>query len=763
MIDKAESPEATGKPGIHVAGLIGALSLVFFHPGAMDMDRLKGNLLLVAMLPLCAILFGPGRLLRAICRPLHHALTCALVLCALLVLSFFANFSLHTDGLGMVARLLGIVVLAMLVRDTARSHPRVVPAWLIGGGMITAGYAVLQSAGFEPFYLSNPQHDPVSFLGNTNELAEVMALLIPLCMALVFDSRKACLTGALVGLPLMVAALWVSGGRGGMLATLCGASLFLILLARSRKNVSHDVIDPASHVVAKGKRFGMMLGAMAAGLLVALAVGSEQHLIMKKIESDESIFSADYPTNRARIEVWKSTISMIQDSPVLGAGPARFRMAYPPYRSAVEAQLPGLMGARTEVLDPHNEYLWAGAEAGVPGAIVFLLFCFFLVRSGLKAAARSTREEGSLLEAGMAGSMLAFAMLCLFRSPVHNPAATTITFLIAGHLLCGMGAAGSSVLRVSPKRKWIAVSGLAMVTVLSLWIGGRGIASDWTAASTAMREEIGKEEFTAFQRAADLDPSNIDIINFVGQVAANRLMGTSADKDLRYTREAEKRLKQVLELHPHHPGALKSLARVSIELGDQAGALDLLRRYHEATHEAGTPEGTLSELLIDTGRLREAAEVQVKGSTEDAGLILEQANALFDKGDVEAALIYVDKYLIQNPLDGDAHYLQGRCLKTLYDEGHDDAYQRMHISYALSWIEQGDWEQAGGSVQRSIRYGEGSGEAFLLAAIIDAAAGKPFEYKARLPENEPFKAKLRQLASEEQLPESVIIYLNKMD
>ncbi|MFH2001327.1 MAG: O-antigen ligase family protein, partial [Planctomycetota bacterium] len=494
MKQKVRDAENRSRLGVNAAGLIGAVSMLFFHPGAMDMDRLKGNLLLVVLLPLAAAAFGVNRFARISTRPLPGVLGCAALLCFFLVLSFIPGFCLHADGLGMVARLLALILLAMLVRNEARAHSRVIPAWLLGAGTATAGYALLQSAGFEPFYLSNPQRDPVSFLGNTNELAEVMALLIPMAMALIFDVRKSVFRAAMACLPLLIAAIWISGGRGGMLAALCGGLVFFMIMPRAMRVENAETLPSGRRPGSIGKRVWIVAGVAGLGLILASAVGSKQHLVLKKIDSDASIFSADYPTNQVRIEIWKSTLSMISDHPVFGSGPCRFRMTYPPYRSRIEAELPGLMGARTEVIDPHNEFLWAAAEGGLPAGIAFAIFCFLLIRAGIRSATEAAKTRGDLLMAGLAGSATAFAVLSLFRSPLHNPATAVILFLIAGQLSAETLPHEAGTRPFSLVKKASALIGLGMLLGVSLWIGGRGLASDWMAASTSMREEIGPDE-----------------------------------------------------------------------------------------------------------------------------------------------------------------------------------------------------------------------------------------------------------------------------
>ena len=86
--------------GLHACGLIGAVSILFFHPGAMDMDRLKSNLLLLLLVPAAAAAVGLKRLVESAAHPLPASLSLA----ALLTLVLTPCLLVLGDRLGDVLR-----------------------------------------------------------------------------------------------------------------------------------------------------------------------------------------------------------------------------------------------------------------------------------------------------------------------------------------------------------------------------------------------------------------------------------------------------------------------------------------------------------------------------------------------------------------------------------------------------------------------------------------------------------------------------------
>lgn len=76
-------------------------------------------------------------------------------------------------------------------------------------------------------------------------------------------------------------------------------------------------------------------------------------------------------SNRERINRWVAAWGMIQERPILGFGPGTYAMQYAPYqRSAWKTWVSTNRGTFGTA---HNEFLLAGSESGIPGAVLMLL------------------------------------------------------------------------------------------------------------------------------------------------------------------------------------------------------------------------------------------------------------------------------------------------------------------------------------------------------------------------------------------------------
>lgn len=94
---------------------------------------------------------------------------------------------------------------------------------------------------------------------------------------------------------------------------------------------------------------------------------------------DVEVISEAPKSLKYRLEYWHSTIQLLQDKPLLGAGPGNFRQHYLQYK---------LPGSSEEILDPHNLFLgiWAG------GGLLALAGLVLLILSGLSRGLRADSD-----------------------------------------------------------------------------------------------------------------------------------------------------------------------------------------------------------------------------------------------------------------------------------------------------------------------------------------------------------------------------------
>lgn len=152
-------------------------------------------------------------------------------------------------------------------------------------------------------------------------------------------------------------------------------------------------------------RFRAMLAAAVLGALIWSVIPEEQ--IARLTSSGED------NTSKQRLIYWKRGIEMMMENPLTGIGYSNWLPVY------TERWPNDLLHEL-----PHNIFVQAGAELGLPGLIVFVLMIVFVfvnnVRTRKLARANNDRVLG-VLSVGMDGALVGFLVSGSFVSVLYYP------------------------------------------------------------------------------------------------------------------------------------------------------------------------------------------------------------------------------------------------------------------------------------------------------------------------------------------------------
>lgn len=196
---------------------------------------------------------------------------------------------------------------------------------------------------------------------------------------------------AIAALVLVAAAL---GERGAVRAWLAAAALaagVATALTSSRGALVGLVIGGLLIALVMVTRAGWRKAVVLLVLLAAL-VGVAVSIAPARFSSTD----ATAGSAAARLEIWKATVRMVADRPLLGTGAGRYLYVYPSYQTARHALLePGVRADQA-----HSVPLHVAATAGVPAALLGgLLLALAFVSAGAKALRGSA--SGLVVLAGL--------------------------------------------------------------------------------------------------------------------------------------------------------------------------------------------------------------------------------------------------------------------------------------------------------------------------------------------------------------------------
>ncbi|MED5330086.1 MAG: O-antigen ligase family protein [Planctomycetota bacterium] len=266
-------------------------------------------------------------------------------------------------------------------------------------GFVTASTALFQAMGLEQRLTPGPE-EIVALSGNSTRAGLLLGMTLPVAVAGLLNragigKMAFCLT------MLNSGALMLTLARGGRWAGALGTAM-VIGIWWFRQTASDQAI--------KKRAFLCVMLAIAAGLALAWIVGGDSIWAAEKLENSASVFSGADPTTEVRLSLWRASEAMAKDALFFGHGLGRFGEVFPLYREAAEAALPGLGGAQTRVIHPHNELLLVLCESGAIGLCLWIgLLAATAWKAGQNLLVRPTSHSlavGGILMAGLIGGMV---------------------------------------------------------------------------------------------------------------------------------------------------------------------------------------------------------------------------------------------------------------------------------------------------------------------------------------------------------------------
>lgn len=447
--------------------------------------------------------------------------------------------------------------------------------WLLGVLLLSAAlnslYAMIQQVNGSPLVLWAPRPEQYGLRASgtylcPNHFANLLAMLFPLAAVLVFLPEA--------GLPLRLMAfyflavsppvLYWTQSRSGWLGVLGGLGATGLLLALRRSRAAFGVALVA---------LPLLVGALGWTAWKTLpAVSARLGMVLNDPEKASGI----------RLQMWRDAPAMIRDRPVFGFGGGSFVWAYPPYQKHIKQHL------TWDFL--HNEYLQMQVEQGAVGLGLLLLALLGGVLGAVRAVLRARDRAGAVLLAGAFGSLAAALLQALFDFNFHifpNPHALAWIGGIAWSVWF-VRETGAELSEGRRRRMRLAASAaLACACGFGAWLAlAGGVSYVWNLKGEIARSQMEWDEAARdFAKAIRWDGGNSQPHLGLGHLESTRAIwlrdpdpAAERTEKTRLGSAASEHYRRALQLNPGDMSAVAGLARVHNALGDQAAALDELRR-----------------------------------------------------------------------------------------------------------------------------------------------------------------------------------------
>ncbi|MEP7167809.1 MAG: O-antigen ligase family protein [Bacteroidota bacterium] len=155
---------------------------------------------------------------------------------------------------------------------------------------------------------------------------------------------------------------------------------------------------------------------------------SKFNIALKYIHDPEAMENYSLENNNStyeRIILWRNSFKMIKEHPLLGVGLGEWKIYFPKYGMG---RAPYMNSGFIRFEKPHNDFLLACCETGIPGLISYLTLFFISFRCCKKIISAKQTEKDKLLMRLMAAGLTGFLTISFFGYPNQRP--FTMIFLM---------------------------------------------------------------------------------------------------------------------------------------------------------------------------------------------------------------------------------------------------------------------------------------------------------------------------------------------
>jgi len=508
---------------------------------------------------------------------------------------------------------------------------------IVLSAVFMACYGISQSFGVDFLsWQSDFAKRAASTLGNPNFLAGHMVLVIPLCCAMIFAVRNRMLKFILLlSFVVLSTALLFTQTRGAYIGFIVSMLFFLALL----------LVYAEDEV--KKYRLWIIGFCVAAACLAGIYLVKNQNAFMRIKE----IVTLKDESTRIRALLWKNSLYLVSENPMLGSGAGNFYTRYPYYQS--------------RALDPsyfkgndfyrsghsHNDFIQFAAEYGIPAAgILYFIFVLIFI-TGFKYLAKQGQDKFVVM--GMLSGISALLVHAFFNFPFQIIPTTIIFYLFIVMLTFREKEFSSREARVNGP------AGAAMPAIAIVFVAAAVISLDSLASDSYLRSAKEADYFKQPQnaesyaaRAVQISPWNEDEQYYYGQMLEKQ--GKMP--------EAYRAYEQTLKINNTYWEAMPMVFQYYIEQGMREKALELGEKMYKISPYSRKAILSYAYACFINGRTDDALKVCETGLAyyPDDSSLLDQVSGTYGSiGNYDKALFYAQKAMQAEPGFANPYYNAG--------------------------------------------------------------------------------------------------------
>jgi putative inorganic carbon (HCO3(-)) transporter len=334
----------------------------------------------------------------------------------------FAGEPYQYQGIVTVLLYLGSFYLARLTLGSFQGF-RWLLTVIVCTGAVVATYGIAQGLGVDPFWWGPTDGRSISTVGQANDLAAYLDLVIISAIGLWPVAGRRSRIGICAVVVASLLALALTFSRGGYLGL---AAAFGVLFV------------PQFHELPRRWVGATLLALMAGVLVVALAVPTVRTIGASVASRAVATFDLGEGSIRFHLDQWRVGSQIAIEHPLLGTGPETFPLVFRPYLDQVLPRDRAEILGRFRLESPHNELIGVAAEMGLPALVAYVAFLIASASACVRRARAATGASRSIALVVLA-TLATHVVTNLFKTP--DVTTSEVFWITVGAGLAAMGSA----------------------------------------------------------------------------------------------------------------------------------------------------------------------------------------------------------------------------------------------------------------------------------------------------------------------------------
>lgn len=488
--------------------------------------------------------------------------------------------------------------------------------------------------------------EPAATFANKNMAAHIMVLSIPLGITLFLTAQSKFLSFCYaMGTSLLLVFLYYTKTKAAWLAFLVQALLLFGYLLFVRPKVWWS----------KAKQVFLLVKIITVGILINLSaygwspafkeISQRANLVKEAVVGNEQAAEQAYLSVGLRIAIYKNTLEMIKDRPLLGFGLGNHKVYYPIYhRRAVEEKV---FSEESQLYNVHNDLLQIFSETGLVGVSFLILLGFFWARSAKRLAIDRKGDETGLLAAGIFLGILGIFVNSNFCFPSFRavPPLIVMTFTALLFSLERISnGKGQIYIKIKRPINFIMGSIFIILACYLAYYYNKLITSDkyYLIISRCEDRNDWKCILEIAPKELALEPDRARIRSYLGR----------AYIEIGKCKEGIDELSKVLQYYPYHMNALLNLGVGYSCIGEHKKALETYQKVLDIKPDYAKAYSNMGYLQMKLGNMKEAMDLMkeaVRLNPKDPAVLTSLGILYLKSGEVEDAINVLERSIILNP------------------------------------------------------------------------------------------------------------------